>query len=319
MRNRFGIVLAALLLPLLGGCAWPFLDEDGMPLPAISIFGSPLPERHDIPYESAPRPTFGSPTSTADGFTVQITNFDLRFNWVLAATSGSVSLLDGGLIYVSGLGPQVSATVTVTAQQYNYYDASATVTGTSLPYEIPEDYSTQAAGTRAVIALPSPAQLGSSVRNWRRVKPSPSCAVAAKCRTAAFGSEPAGQPLTYFEGAVAAFRTPAIARAQYSRLVAPFAGTQQLAQRRKAGFRFSVIGGLGSLQLPTRDIGTATEATLAVLGQRGRYLQLAVVTGDVDYLAGNARALLAGRASRMLIRLARQPSGLKPPLGLALP
>lgn len=322
MRSKAAILIAALLVPLLGGCTWPFLDESGIPLSEISVFGSPLPDRHDIPYDSAPTPTFGSPTSTADGFTVQITNFDPSYNWVLTTTAGVVNLQDGGLIQVAGLAPDTSAQVTVSVQRYNFYDAQATITGVSLAaeYSPPEVYPSMS--SRAVTrtaGLPGPAALGLRPRDWKQVKPTPGCAVASRCRLLAFRNIRADQPLRYFETEVARFGNARTASAQYARMLRPFTGSRQAAQRRRNGFRYAVIGGLGALQLPGRDIGAANQATLAVIAVKGRMVQLVVVSGDLGYLTANARNLLSGRASRLLIRLARHPQSFRPPLGPPLP
>lgn len=321
MRTKLAILIAALMVPLLGGCTWPFLDENGNPLPTIAIFGSPLPDRHDTPYASAPTPTFGSPTPTADGFTAQITNFDLTFNWVLTTTAGVVNLLDGGLIEVAGLAPDASAQVTVLVQRYNYHDAQATITGTSLPFDgSPGGYSVPGAHIRAgATGLPMPSQLGLRARDWKRVRPAPGCAVATRCITAAFGNARSGLPLHYLEVEFARFRNAQTSRAQYARLLDPFGSSRQAVQRRQQGFRYAVIGGFGALQLISRDIGAVTDATLAVVAQRGHYLQIAIVTGDLNYLASNVRKLLASRATAVLIRAARDAANTKPPLGLPLP
>lgn len=134
-----------------------------------------------------------------------------------------------------------------------------------------------------------PAQLGSLLRNWRRVKPTPGCAVATRCRTSAFRNPLSSGPLRYFEVEVALFRNVATARSQYARVLQPFAGSRHDAQRSRQGFRYTVVGGLGSLQLPGRDIGSTTDAKLAVIAQRGRYLQVALISADASYLARNAK------------------------------
>jgi titin len=77
----------------------------------------------------APTPEFGSVSSTDDGFTVQVSNFDTEFTWDVATTAGSVSISDTGLITVTGLGAGESATVTVTASRAGFNDESAEVTG----------------------------------------------------------------------------------------------------------------------------------------------------------------------------------------------
>ena len=88
-------------------------------------------------------PLFSTPARTADGFTVQIKNYDAVRTWTGTASAGSVaisvtnvslypSLFKGvmslnGLVTVTGVAPETSSTATITAS-----GVSATVTGTSL-------------------------------------------------------------------------------------------------------------------------------------------------------------------------------------------
>ncbi len=78
-------------------------------------------------------PTFGTPTSTLDGFTVLITNYDAAFNYGGTATaSGSVSInIFTGLVTVTGVAPGTSSTATITTTRTGYNSGSATVTGSS--------------------------------------------------------------------------------------------------------------------------------------------------------------------------------------------
>lgn len=89
----------------------------------IRAFGEPL---------AALTPTFGTPTTTANGFTVQITNYDAVFTWTGTATaSGSVSISGSGLVTVTGVAPSTSSTATITTTRTGYRSGSATVSGTS--------------------------------------------------------------------------------------------------------------------------------------------------------------------------------------------
>ena len=76
-------------------------------------------------------PTFAALTSTADGFTVQVSNYDAEFTWDVATTAGSASINGTGLIAVTGLGAGQSATVTVIASRVGFNDGSAEVTGSA--------------------------------------------------------------------------------------------------------------------------------------------------------------------------------------------
>ncbi|MDP4014366.1 MAG: hypothetical protein U0990_10270 [Candidatus Nanopelagicales bacterium] len=76
-------------------------------------------------------PTFGTPTSTADGFTVQVSNYDAAYTWGATATSGAVAISGTGLVTVTGLAPQASSTVTVTTNRTSYTGGTSNVTGTA--------------------------------------------------------------------------------------------------------------------------------------------------------------------------------------------
>ena len=76
---------------------------------------------------------FGIPTPTADGFTVQITNFDAAFTWSGTATaSGTVAVNGTGLVTVTGVAPDTSSTATISVTQYGYTDGTGSVSATSL-------------------------------------------------------------------------------------------------------------------------------------------------------------------------------------------
>jgi hypothetical protein len=78
-------------------------------------------------------PTFDTATPTADGFTVQITNYDAAYTWTGTATaSGSVSISNTGLVTVTGVAPSTSSTATITTSRADYSNRTATVSGTSI-------------------------------------------------------------------------------------------------------------------------------------------------------------------------------------------
>lgn len=82
-------------------------------------------------------PTFSAPTSTADGFTVTITNFNSAFTWETATvTSGIVSVTSTSepnrLLTVTGLSPGASATITQATSRSLYSGGSGTVSGTAI-------------------------------------------------------------------------------------------------------------------------------------------------------------------------------------------
>jgi len=81
---------------------------------------------------TALNPAFGAPTSTADGFTVQISNYSSSYTWAGTATaSGTVSIDGNGLVTVSGLAASTSSTATITTTRTGYTNGSSTVTKSS--------------------------------------------------------------------------------------------------------------------------------------------------------------------------------------------
>jgi len=103
---------------------------------------------------AANTPTFGAPTSTADGFTVQISNYDANFTYAGTATVGSVSISGTGLVIVTGLAANTSSTATITTTQTNFVSGSAPVTATSLaptaPLVVGTPASTSSGGSSTV-------------------------------------------------------------------------------------------------------------------------------------------------------------------------
>jgi hypothetical protein len=82
---------------------------------------------------AANTPTFGTPTATDDGFTVQISNYDANFTYGGTATAGgTVAISNTGLVTVSGVAANTSSTATITTTQAGYANGSAQVTATSV-------------------------------------------------------------------------------------------------------------------------------------------------------------------------------------------
>jgi len=78
-------------------------------------------------------PAFGTPTATADGFTVQISNYNGAFTYGGTATAGgTVAISNTGLVTVSGVAANTSSTATITTTRAGYANGSAEVTATSL-------------------------------------------------------------------------------------------------------------------------------------------------------------------------------------------
>ena len=85
------------------------------------------------PLAAALTPTFGSTTATADGFTVQISNYDASYTWAGTATaSGTVVVSGTGLVTVTNVAPGTSSTATITTTRIGYVGGTADVTETSV-------------------------------------------------------------------------------------------------------------------------------------------------------------------------------------------
>ena len=77
-------------------------------------------------------PTFSTYTRTADGFTVQISNYDSNFAWAGTATAGgSVSISGTGLATITGVAPNTSSVATITTTRVGYSQGSAATASTT--------------------------------------------------------------------------------------------------------------------------------------------------------------------------------------------
>lgn len=78
-------------------------------------------------------PAFGPPTSTADGFTADVLNYDQSFIFDANVDSGTVHLdAQSGKLTVSGIAPDATAVVTVTTIREGYAPGSNQIEGSSL-------------------------------------------------------------------------------------------------------------------------------------------------------------------------------------------
>ena len=83
------------------------------------------------PIGAALSPTFGTPSSTADGFTVQVSNYNADYAWTVSTTAGSATISNSG-VTVTGLTSGQSATVTVNTSRTGYNSGSAQVSGSAI-------------------------------------------------------------------------------------------------------------------------------------------------------------------------------------------
>ena len=86
---------------------------------------------------SALNPTFSSVTSTAGGFTFQITNYSSAYTWstYIEATSqpgAGATISSSGLVTVSGMTSGASATITVRTSRTGYESGTNLIAGTAL-------------------------------------------------------------------------------------------------------------------------------------------------------------------------------------------
>jgi titin len=65
-------------------------------------------------------PTFAQPASTTGGFTAQVTNYNASFTWNASSSAGDAEISETGLVTVTGLAPEQSATVTVSTTQVGF-------------------------------------------------------------------------------------------------------------------------------------------------------------------------------------------------------
>ena len=84
------------------------------------------------PIGAALSPTFGTPSSTADGFTVQVSNYNADYAWTVSTTAGSATISNSGLVTVTGLTSGQSATVTLNTTRTGYNNGSAQVSDSAL-------------------------------------------------------------------------------------------------------------------------------------------------------------------------------------------
>jgi uncharacterized repeat protein (TIGR02543 family) len=127
-----------------------------MYLSTISTLGTRQATGINVPLS----PTFGTPTATNDGFTVQITNYDAVFVWAGTATSsGVVSISNTGLVTVTGVARNTSATLNVTTTRNNYVTGLNSVSVTSLDVSAP----TITSFASSNVNTPSSAVFGSTV------------------------------------------------------------------------------------------------------------------------------------------------------------
>jgi titin len=84
------------------------------------------------PIASALTPRFTLSTSTGDGFTAQILNYDAAYTWSGAVNAGSVTISGTGLVTVTGVSTGIMATATISTVRAGYVSGSNTIAGTAV-------------------------------------------------------------------------------------------------------------------------------------------------------------------------------------------
>jgi methionine-rich copper-binding protein CopC len=84
---------------------------------------------------TANTPAFSTPTATADGFTVQISNYDPNFTYGgSTSANGTVAISNTGLVTVTGVAANTASTTTITTTRTGYTSGSSQNTVTSLNF-----------------------------------------------------------------------------------------------------------------------------------------------------------------------------------------
>lgn len=95
-------------------------NDGGRSMPFFSLVGSGL------------LPAIGAASSTSDGFTATITNYDPAYQWSASVTGGGAAVVDAnGVLRVTGLRPGLDVTATVTTSRTGYHTREATKLGRS--------------------------------------------------------------------------------------------------------------------------------------------------------------------------------------------
>jgi len=114
---------------------------DGQPATVTVTVDDPSPQVPSIlrtdtasgsALSAALHPTFGTVVRGSLSFTVQITNYDADYDWTPSVTHGSVVISGTGLVTVSALTAEQSATLTVTTGRTGYRGGTGDVAGQAL-------------------------------------------------------------------------------------------------------------------------------------------------------------------------------------------
>jgi len=99
------------------------------------------------------KPTLAASVSKAHGFTTQVTNYDLTYTWSVISSAGAATIDSSGLVTVTGLDLEESATITVTATKSGVPDGSTSGPGTALGEDLNGDDITDADQDNVVVGV----------------------------------------------------------------------------------------------------------------------------------------------------------------------
>ena len=77
-------------------------------------------------------PTVGLPTSTAAGFTVQVTNYDASYNWSGTANFGNVTVSSTGLVTITGVAASTASIATISASKVGFVPSTVLAAAVAL-------------------------------------------------------------------------------------------------------------------------------------------------------------------------------------------
>ena len=111
---------------------------------------------------TARNPLFSAAIPTANGFTIQVSNYDPTFQWSVTATPGSATIDQNGLVTVVGVNPGTAASVTVSTTKSGFTSGTGTARGTAKMAAAPTPSATRSS------QAPAQAPAQSSMQTTRR-------------------------------------------------------------------------------------------------------------------------------------------------------
>lgn len=255
---------------------------------------------------SALTPQFGAVTSTADGFTVNVTNYDSLFTWTPTTNAGSVvaGTAVGSMLplVVTGLTAGTSATITVATSRSGYANGSATQSGTATAAASP---ATTVPATPTVVTSPSTTTTTTTTVPRPVLVTSPTAGQAPTLISSVDAErvvQSPGQVGAIVNGqlvnaTVDVLKNPAAAVAPNQRTAEQINAVQQAAASLIASFVQS-SSSVKSAQVSVNNTTTGAAITGLLVDPRDGVTPVAVPVENVVIMTvGNSKFLLAGASS----------------------